>query len=102
MRIDLRLLGLLKGCFRIAQELLRDCSGSLSKRFAAVLEHLWSRFGPSWTILGASWSVFGGVFRALWKRLEGSWKRPGAWFFKIVKINEKSRFSATGKQLIFQ
>ena len=62
----MRLLGLLKGCFRIAQELLRDCSGSLSKRVAAVLECLWNRFGASWRRLEAAW-----------KRLEASWKCLG-------------------------
>ena len=89
-------------CLRIASGLLRDCFGSLSKRLAAVLERLWNRSGPSWTILEASWSVSGDDFGASRRRLEASWRHPGAWFFKDVKVIKKSMIFNNWRRFVFK
>ena len=52
----------------------------------AVLE----RLGPSWKRLGASLKASLERLGASWTRLEASWRHPGAWFFKDVKVIKKS------------
>ena len=71
----------------------------------SALQPSWSVFGTVLERLGPSWKRLGASLETSLQRLgglEASWRHPGAWFFKDVKVIKKSMIFNNWRRFVFK